>query len=505
MAKKTAISPTREENFPEWYQQVIKAADLAENSEVRGCMVIKPWGYGLWENIQRILDGKIKESGHKNVYFPIFIPLSLLSKEAKHVDGFAKECAVVTHHRLEKGPDGNLVPAGPLEEPLVVRPTSETIIGETFAKWVQSYRDLPLLINQWVNIVRWEMRPRLFLRTVEFLWQEGHTVHATEKEALEETEKILKMYYDFSRDYLAMPSVVGVKTESERFPGAVDTYCFEIMMQDCKALQGGTSHFLGQNFAKASDIKYRDDDGNLIYGWTTSWGVTTRLIGSVIMVHSDDDGLMVPPRIAPTHVVILPVIHDDEKKDEVLSYCKKLTEELKNISYCGYPLQVEIDDRDMRGGEKSWFWIKKGVPIRLEVGPRDIENGAVFVARRDKSLKERQSMTKENFVSTVVEQLDNIHEGMLSRAEEFLDQNTRKIDSKDEFYEFFTPKNKSRSEIHGGFAFTHWNGDPAIEEQIKKDLNVTIRCIPFELEKEEGICPFSGQPSKQRVIFAKSY
>jgi prolyl-tRNA synthetase len=503
VAKKTAISPTRNENFPEWYQQVVRAADLAETSAVRGCMIIKPWGYGLWENIQKILDKKIKETGHKNVYFPLFIPLSLLNKEAKHVEGFAKECAVVTHHRLEKGPDGNLIPASPLDEPLVVRPTSETIIGETFASWVQSYRDLPILINQWANIVRWEMRPRVFLRTVEFLWQEGHTVHSTEQEALEETRKMLQVYVDFCRDYLAIPVLSGVKTESEKFPGAVDTYCIEAMMQDKKGLQAGTSHFLGQNFAKASNIRYRDEDGNLVYGWMTSWGVTTRLIGGLIMIHSDDDGMIVPPRIAPQHIVILPVIHDEAKRDEVLEYCNNLVRDLQATLYHGEPIRVEIDNRDMRGGEKSWSWVKKGVPIRVEVGPRDIEKDSVFAAYRYN--QERKSITRQEFINTVIQQLDDAQAALLLRAQQFLAENTKKIDSKDKFYKFFTPKNSSRPEIHGGFALTHWNGSPEVEEQIKKDLNVTIRCIPVEGNKEPGICPFTGESSKQRVIFAKAY
>lgn len=501
--KKTAITPTRNEDFPEWYQQVIRAADLAETSAVRGCMVIKPWGYGLWENIQRILDGEIKATGHKNAYFPIFIPLSLLNKEAQHVEGFAKECAVVTHHRLQKGEDGSLEPASPLEEPLVVRPTSETIIGETFARWVQSYRDLPLLINQWANVVRWEMRTRMFLRTVEFLWQEGHTVHATREEALEETHKMLRVYEKFAWECLAMPVLVGEKTASERFPGAESTYCIEAMMQDRKALQAGTSHFLGQNFSKASDIKFRDDDGNLVYGWTTSWGVATRLIGGVIMTHGDDDGLMVPPRIAPTHVVILPVIHKEETRAAVLEYCDKLCKELQPIDYHGMPLRVEIDSRDIRGGEKAWSWVKKGVPLRIEVGPRDIEKDAVFVATRTTGAKE--SMSRANFIDTVVQQLDGIQSFLLERALDHRNSNTHKIDTKEEFYKFFTPENPNKPEVHGGFALTHWNGDPAVEEQINKDLSVTIRCIPLSDELEEGICPFSGQPSKRRVVFAKSY
>jgi len=383
MSKKNAITPTREEDYATWYQEVVKAADLAEHSPVRGCMVIKPWGYGLWENIQRILDKKIKDTGHKNAYFPIFVPLSFLEKEATHVEGFAKECAIVTHHRLEKK-DGKLSPAedSKLEEPLIVRPTSETIIGEMFSKWVESYRDLPLLINQWANIVRWEMRTRLFLRTAEFLWQEGHTAHRTKKEALKEVFKMLGEYKDFLENFLAIPVIKGKKTEMEKFPGADDTYCLEAMMQDKKALQTCTSHFLGQNFAKASDIKFSDENGALEYAWTTSWGMTTRVIGALVMVHSDDDGLIVPPRIAPTEIVILPVIHSDEMKPKILGFCENLKRDLQNVLYLNKNLTVEIDTRDIRGGEKKWSWIKKGVPIILEIGPRDIENESVFMLKR---------------------------------------------------------------------------------------------------------------------------
>ena len=507
MAKqeKTAITPTRAEDYPEWYQQVIRAADMAETSPVRGCMVIKPWGYTLWENIQRVLDGMFKATGHRNAYFPLFIPKSFLEKEAEHVEGFAKECAVVTHHRLEAGPNGGLVPAGELEEPLVVRPTSETIIGAMFAKWVQSYRDLPLLINQWANVVRWELRTRLFLRTTEFLWQEGHTVHATEAEALEETRKMLDVYADFAERYMAIPVIKGEKTEAERFPGAVTTLCIEAMMQDRKALQAGTSHFLGQNFSKASDIKFLDDKGELVYAWTTSWGVSTRLVGALIMTHSDDDGLILPPKLAPSHVVILPVVHKEETRAEVMAYCTKLAEELRAVQYDGRPVEVEIDARDMRGGEKTWSWIKKGIPIRLEVGPRDMADDSVFVGRRDRSPKQRVSQKRAEFVATVAQQLDEMQDAMLERARKLREEHTRRIDSKDEFYEFFTPKNAEKPEIHGGFALCHWSGDAEVEEQVKNDLNVTIRCIPIDAEEEEGSCVISGKPSHRRVIFGKSY
>ncbi|NDD58081.1 MAG: proline--tRNA ligase [Chlamydiae bacterium] len=502
---RTAIQPTREENYPEWYQQVVKAADLAEHSPVRGCMVIKPWGYSLWENMQKILDAMFKATGHQNAYFPLFIPLSFLEKESQHVEGFAKECAVVTHHRLEKNAEGKLVPAGPLEEPLIVRPTSETIIGEMFSKWVDSYRDLPLLINQWANVVRWEMRTRMFLRTAEFLWQEGHTAHATSEEALGETMKMLDVYVDFARNYLAIPVIPGEKTPSERFPGAVSTFTIEAMMQDRKALQCGTSHFLGQNFAKASEIRFRDDEGNLEYAWTTSWGVTTRMIGALIMTHSDDDGLVIPPRIAPSHIVLLPVIHKEESKNEVLSYCKNLADDLKKLSYHGLPIHVTIDQRDMRGGEKTWSWIKKGIPLRLEIGPRDIANDTLGVARRDKAHKETISFSRSELLDKITSVLDEMQIAMLTKAEEYRDAHTRKIDSKEEFYAFFTPKNSNQPEVHGGFALSFWSGDQEVEEMVKKDLNVTIRCIPLQSAKEEGVCVISGKRSTQRVIFAKSY
>ena len=502
---RTAISPTREQDYPEWYQQVIKAADLAEISEVRGCMVIKPWGYSLWENIQSVLDRMFKETGHRNAYFPLFIPLSYMEKEAKHVEGFAKECAVVTHHRLEAGEGGSLVPAGELQEPLVVRPTSETIIGAAFSRWVQSYRDLPLLINQWANVVRWEMRTRIFLRTAEFLWQEGHTAHATKQEAVDETLKMLDVYADFVENFMALPVIKGLKTESERFPGAEDTYCIEAMMQDKKALQAGTSHFLGQNFAKAAEIKFQDENGQESYTWTTSWGVSTRLIGALIMAHSDDDGLVMPPKIASAHVVVIPMLNKAEIKDQVLEYCDDLVAKLKKTHYCGQNLRVEYDKRDIGSGQKSWGWIKKGVPIRIEVGGRELQEGKVYMGRRDKGPKEKEAMAKDDFVANVTEILDDIHHHLYQNALRFRDENTKKIDTKEEFYEFFTPKNNKKPEIHGGFALCHWSGDPEVEEQVKKDLKVTIRCIPQDAEPEEGKCVISGKPSKQRVVFGKSY
>lgn len=505
-APKTAITPTRAEDYPEWYQQVVKAADLAENSPVRGCMVIKPWGYALWENIQRVLDDMFKETGHVNAYFPIFIPKSFLEKEAEHVEGFAKECAVVTHHRLEAGPDGKLVPAGELDEPLVVRPTSETIIGAMFSKWCQSYRDLPILINQWANVVRWEMRTRLFLRTTEFLWQEGHTVHATKDEAVEETLRMLDVYERFAHDYMAMPVIKGEKSESERFPGAVTTYCIEAMMQDRKALQAGTSHFLGQNFAKASDIQYLSSEGKQEYAWTTSWGVSTRLIGGLIMTHADDNGMVIPPKLAPSHAVILPVIHNEESRAEVMQYCESLAKELQALTYAGRPVRVVIDRSEGRGGEKYWNWVKKGIPVTIEAGPRDISSGSVFVGRRDRVEEKRQGMSRAEFVSGFVATLDDIQSALLSRATKTREQNTVRIGTKDELYAFFTPKDAERPEIHGGFAEAFFACGPEESEKLRSDLAVTVRCIPLTgIESgETGPCVMTGKPAR-RVILAKSY
>ena len=506
MAKQaqTAISPTRADDYPEWYQQVVKAADLAETSPVRGCMVIKPWGYAIWENIQADLDRRFKETGHRNAYFPLFIPKSFLQREADHVEGFAKECAVVTHSRLEADAEGELQPAGPLEEPLIVRPTSETIIGELFSKWVQSYRDLPLLINQWANVVRWEMRTRLFLRTSEFLWQEGHTVHASAEEAEEETLRMLRVYADFARDMLAMPVITGEKTAAERFPGAHSTYAIEAMLQDKKALQAGTSHFLGQNFAKSSGIKFLSREGREDYAWTTSWGVSTRLVGGLIMTHSDDDGLVLPPRIAPAHVVILPVTPKESTRAAVLESCQALKLEIEQQRFDGAPVKVELDDRDLRGGDKLWGWVKKGIPVRVEVGPRDLESGSVFVGRRDRPAKDRESISRDAFIGGLPEMLESIQGHLFDRALEFRTDNTVELRNESEFVDFFTPTNAAVPELHGGFASMGFCCEPELEERLAKEHKVTVRCIPTETAAEEVPCAFTGKPGK-RVIFAKSY
>ena len=494
---KNAITPTRVENYPEWYQQVIKAADLAETSPVRGCMVIKPWGYAIWENIQKELDRRFKATGHKNAYFPLFIPMRYLQKEADHVDGFAKECAVVTHSRLEADENGQLQRVGLFDEPLIVRPTSETIIGELFAKWVQSYRDLPLLINQWANVVRWEMRTRLFLRTSEFLWQEGHTVHATEEEAMVETRTMLDVYADFSENYLAMPVIKGEKTEAERFPGAVSTYSIEAMMQDKKALQAGTSHFLGQNFAKSSSIKFLNAESKEEHAWTTSWGVSTRLVGGLIMTHSDDDGLVLPPAIAPAHVVILPVTPKPDSRDAILEYCRDIKQALEAQSYLGEPVRVELDDRDIRGGEKTWSWVKKGVPVRIEVGPRDMEKEGVFYARRDKAVKDKVSQEKASFVSEITALLENIQSNLFKKAQDFQKTHTQSIDNKEDFEAYFADED-------AGYASVGFCLDSQLEDELAKRLKISVRCIPNDTVAETVPCIFTGKDGK-RVIFARSY
>ncbi len=504
---KTAITPRREQDYPNWYQEVVREADLAENSDVRGCMVIKPWGYGIWENIQRSLDRMFKATGHKNAYFPLFIPISYLAKEAEHVEGFAKECAVVTHHRLEKAPGGGLRPApsAELSEPLVVRPTSETIIGASFAKWVKSYRDLPILINQWCNVVRWEMRTRVFLRTAEFLWQEGHTAHETEAEAREETEKMLKVYAEFAQDFMAVPVFMGEKTEGERFPGAVQTLCIEAMMQDRKALQAGTSHFLGQNFAKGSGIRFLSRDNKEEFAWTSSWGVSTRLIGALIMVHADDDGMIMPPRLAPAHVVILPITPKPDTREAVLKAARELAEKIRDQSYDRRGIEVEVDERDLPGGQKSWEWIKKGIPLRIEIGPRDLEKGSVALYRRDQGPKDKTFPIAADLPASLPALLQDIQDGLYEKALALREQHTVEIDNEKDFYAFFTPKNADKPEIHGGFALAHFSGSTEVEERLKNELKVTVRCIPRDLPVAPGKCIFTGEPSKQRVIFAKAY
>lgn len=500
----SAISPTRSIDYPEWYQQVIKAAELAENSAVRGCMVIKPWGYGIWERIQAELDARIKETGHDNAYFPLFIPLSFIEKEASHVSGFAKECAVVTHHRLEEK-NGKLVPTGELEEPLIVRPTSETIIGDSFSRWVQSYRDLPLLINQWANVVRWEMRTRLFLRTAEFLWQEGHTCHSTEMEAIEETMKMLEVYAEFSENVLAMPVIRGEKPAHERFPGAAATYCIESMMQDRKALQAGTSHYLGQNFSKASDIKFVNEAGEIEHAYTTSWGVSTRLVGGLIMTHADDNGLRLPPKVAPKHVVILPVIPKPETQAAVFAYAEQIASLLRSTTYDGQKIVVTIDKRDQRGGEKNWQWIKKGIPLRLEVGPRDIEKNSLVMYRRDKDPKEKEFISIDVVTELVPNVLAEMQKGYFEQAKANLEANiTTEITDLESFTTYFTPKNKDKPEIHGGFVIAPWCGE-ADSTKVLDELKVTVRCILLEKRGLSGPCVLTGKPAVCEALFAKNY
>jgi prolyl-tRNA synthetase len=505
MAKDKQPSMTkRADDYSAWYNEIIANADLAEAAEVvRGCMVIKPYGYAIWETIQRTLDGMIKATGHKNAYFPLFIPKSFLQKEASHVEGFAMECAIVTHSRLTKNDKGVLVPASPLEEELIVRPTSETIINHFFKKWVQSYRDLPLLINQWANIVRWEMRTRLFLRTLEFLWQEGHTVHATFDDAEEETRKMLEVYRLFAEETMAMPVYVGRKTDREKFAGALHTYCIEAMMQDKKALQAGTSHNLGQNFAKAFDITYLSKDQKQEVAWTTSWGVSTRLIGGLIMTHSDDAGLVLPPKLAPTHVVIVPIWKTDEEQKKVIEYAQGIKAGLQKHAYGFGRLEVELDTRDLRPGNKFFEWEKKGVPLRVEVGPRDMAAGNVVVARRFGG--EKETLPKDKFVADAVSMLDAMQKALYDKAKKFRDENTVAIDSRDEFRKFFTPKNADKPEIHGGFARSGWCESGDCEKAAKDELGVTIRCIELDAKDEKGHCGFCGKDSKRRVLWAKAY
>ncbi len=486
---------TRKQDYSQWYNDLVIKGGLAEHSAVKGCMVIKPYGFALWENMRDQLDRMFKETGHQNAYFPLFIPKSFLSKEAAHVEGFAKECAVVTHYRLKNDPNGKGIivdPDAKLEEELIVRPTSETIIWNTYKGWIQSYRDLPILVNQWANVVRWEMRTRLFLRTAEFLWQEGHTAHATKEEAIAETKQMLDVYATFAEEYMAMPVIRGVKTESERFAGAVDTYCIEALMQDGKALQAGTSHFLGQNFAKAFDVKFSDKDNNLEYVWATSWGVSTRLIGALVMAHSDDDGLVMPPKIAPLQVVIVPIYgKDPEATKKVEAKALELVNQLKAKG-----IRVKFDNDDSkRPGWKFAEYELRGVPVRIALGARDLENNQAEVARRD--TKEKATYTLDNLADSVTALLDEIQQNMYNKALVFRNEHTTRVESWDEFVTVLNEKT--------GFISAHWDGTAETEEKIKEMTKATIRCIPLDSIKEDGRCVLTGNPSTQRVLFAKAY
>ncbi len=499
------ITP-RSKDYAQWYLDIVKHAAMAENSDVRGCMVIKPHGYAIWEKMQRGLDRMFKDTGHVNAYFPLFIPKSFLAKEEEMAEGFAKECAVVTHHRLKAVPGEGLIvdPDSKLEEPLIIRPTSETIIWNTYKNWIQSYRDLPLLINQWCNVVRWEMRTRLFLRTAEFLWQEGHTAHATQKEAEEEAHKILEVYRSFAEDWMAMPVLTGPKSDGQKFPGAVYTLCIEAMMQDKKALQAGTSHFLGQNFAKAFDVKFQTQAGQLEFAWATSWGVSTRLIGGLIMTHSDDGGLVVPPRLAPIHVVIVPLGKSDDEKANSLKAAEGLKDTIVKLprdDFFGYePLTVEIDKRFNLGpGPRFIDWEIKGVPIRIELGPRDLAQGTCVMARRDFPGKEGKTVgvPLAEVPARIVALLKEIQKNLFERAKKYRDAGSFEVNSYDEF--------KQKIEEPGGFLWAHWDGTRETEERIAAETKATIRCIPFSRSKEAGKCMVTGQPSAGRVVFAKAY
>ncbi len=485
---------SRSEDYSQWYLDLVKKADMAENSEVRGCMVIKPYGYSIWESMQQVLDGMFKETGHVNAYFPLFVPKSFLAKEADHVEGFAKECAVVTHYRLKNAEDGSgliVDPTAKLEEELIVRPTSETVIWSSYRKWIQSYRDLPLLINQWVNVVRWEMRTRLFLRTAEFLWQEGHTAHATAAEAEKETRLILDVYAEFAEKYMAMPVIKGKKSEGEKFPGAVDTYCIEALMQDGKALQAGTSHFLGQNFAKAFNVQFTGKDGKLDYVWGTSWGVSTRLIGGLIMAHSDDDGLIIPPRLAPIHVVIIPVFKSEGELQKITEKAEAISIRLKAQGY-----RIKFDNRDThKPGFKFAEYELKGVPVRLAIGPRDVENNTVEVARRD--TKEKKVISFDEAATYIPALLDEIQNNIYQKALTYRQDHTTTVDSLDDFKRLLDQK--------GGFFLAHWDGTAETEAAIKEETKATIRCIPLDSPPEDGQCIYSGKPSKRRVLFARAY
>lgn len=504
-----ALKNSRKQNYPEWYQSVVAEADMAENSVSPGCMVIKSWGYGIWERIQHEMDYRFKETGHENYYFPLFIPLSFFQKEADHVEGFAKEMAVVTHSRLVNE-DGKLKPASELDEPLIVRPTSETIIADSFSKWVKSYRDLPILLNQWANVVRWEMRPRLFLRTREFLWQEGHTVHATAKEAEAETTKMLNVYKEVSEDVLAMPVIAGRKPEHEKFPGAVDTYCIEAMMQDGKALQAGTSHFLGQNFAKSADIKFVNQNNEQEYAYTTSWGVSTRLIGGVIMSHADDEGMVVPPRIAPYQIIFIPLIKKNDDAAKIMAYIENIQAQLKNKTAFGERLRTKIDSRDKSSVDKVWEWVRKGAPMVCEIGARDIENGGLMVKERIffGQPEGKKILKTEEFVATVSERLEFLQHEMFKRAKERLEQNIRTdIKTPEEFAAYFANGNEWIEDgKRGKVAFVRgkWCADPATEELLKA-MKITIRCIPFDQSGTTGKCLLTGKDATLDVIYARSY
>ena len=485
---------TRTEDYSKWYNELVVKADLAENSGVRGCMVIKPYGYAIWEKIQAGLDKMFKETGHENAYFPIFIPKSYFSKEASHVEGFAKECAVVTHYRLKNAEDGSGIivdPEAKLEEELIVRPTSETIIWDTYRRWIQSYRDLPLLINQWANVVRWEMRTRLFLRTSEFLWQEGHTAHATEQEAIDEAELILNIYADFAENHMGVPVIKGTKTASERFAGALETYCIEALMQDGKALQAGTSHFLGQNFAKAFDVKFATKEGKQEYVWATSWGVSTRLMGALIMTHSDDNGLVLPPKLAPIQVVIVPIYKGMDQLEAISEKINPLVKELR-----AKDISVKYDDRDThKPGFKFNEYELKGVPVRIAIGQRDLQNDTYEVARRD--TLEKETIPAGDVVSHIEHLLEDIQKNIFNRAHSYREEHITKVDSYEEFKQLLDTK--------GGFFSAHWDGSSATEERIKEETKATIRCIPIDGPMEEGACMVTGKPSTQRVLFAKAY
>jgi len=488
------VLTSKEENYSQWYNDLVAKADLAENSAVRGCMVIKPYGYAIWEKMQAQLDKMFKETGHVNAYFPLFIPKSFFSKEAAHVEGFAKECAVVTHYRLKNDPDGKGVivdPEAKLEEELIIRPTSETIIWSTYKNWIQSYRDLPILCNQWANVVRWEMRTRMFLRTTEFLWQEGHTAHETSQEALEETERMINVYATFAEDFMAIPVIKGAKSANERFAGALETYTIEALMQDGKALQSGTSHFLGQNFAKAFDVQFATRDGKLDYVWATSWGASTRLIGALIMAHSDNNGLVLPPKLAPYQVVIVPIYKNMEQLAEVSAKVEEIMVKLRSRG-----ISVKYDNRDtQRPGWKFAEYELKGVPVRLAIGPRDLENGTVEIARRDTLEKSVEKL--ENIDQLVEDLLEAIQKNIYSKAFKFRSENTTIVDSYDEFKELLNTK--------GGFFLAHWDGTSETEIRIKEETKATIRCIPFDAPEEEGKCMVTGKPSHRRVIFALAY